>query len=1151
METLRKSPLFKNLSEQVEKLRKVVTPPRGNERPQEAGDELADLSTKKKLQPDPQTPFTPADIAALERKRVADINKAVQEGYRAGANDAWERRSHSSLRSSRSSTSSRATLSRANFRPPTVVEENEDFDQSMFGPSVANQGVEDVTNLLEQSTKKTVFRANKISRPSSVINLPPGGQGNPSGRRGSHQDPTLMGETFNVFETPKLSGGGNVSKLNLDLAANTSPDLEAQVADGEPVDQLQADAVNVDDLVAQQLDQIRSQATPNQSIAPSQQFQEGGAGSRNAGGGDVANLNDVQDDPPQPPPVSADERNLLKSDYTKAKTSATKSLTAVRRDESKESFNAVHYYNRVENSLERLQIAGGTYLTILDPADQETIGREVASRVQLLTDMLVYLRRIADQQVANNNQQLAAADQIDVDKSYVPPPQPQHQPKPQVQQPGNQVRFQTNAQVHSPPQVAKPPSDRVRNNLPAKSKFNVIPNVVVDLTNKSEADARQQIEKKKKEQEERRKKEEAEKIKLPDLNRPPPPLQHQLEQQRLADLQQQTFLQQQQQYRISDENIFDPNDLRTRYRQGPLNPTPSVASLDRGRIQGNKYVPKDPSQQKPKPSNTPRQEEQRPQSQAGPTGQGGAFHSRYGNASTYSPPASKTSNLSDQDDPNLFKGDLSGGERSGGGHFQGGGAGNGDGRQPHDGDRPPSRQGGGGGGGDPPPHRGGGQPDEDDRNQNLRMSSATRLDREPPYMPPGFDWDPPIDYRTDRVNRKHQDVKFDNTSKTVDWYKFKAAFDVAIGSKPIRSREKLFHLLTLLEGEPALIANRIAGDEYTSQAYIQVWSALESQYGGEYRQRQRLHDELRKWPKMVEFTHRNTLELTSLISQITRVFTRHNENHELDSTGTVNMSVQSILPQHEAKRYFSWIARDRLPNNLYTLYDFLESERAALAHAAVLFSAEKPSTKTFAGLDSRDPDDDEKASPSFSKGENPSEKSLSTGETTIKPKGDTQIQNSAKPCELCQGPHRLWTCPEFRASIIPVRFKFVQEKRLCFHCLNEGHRAGSCSFKKDVKCGINDCQRYHHRLLHQDKEKGLMGIEEYCRQEDLLRTEVNQESTVFSDGYTLLTSGGTPMTQFEPFLLTSFLQLVTRRGSGSPSTAAQPLPTSTQILPND
>ena len=375
---------------------------------------------------------------------------------------------------------------------------------------------------------------------------------------------------------------------------------------------------------------------------------------------------------------------------------------------------------------------------------------------------------------------------------------------------------------------------------------------------------------------------------------------------------------------------------------------------------------------------------------------------------------------------------------------------------------------------------------------------------EPEYLPPGREWNPPFDHR-DKVNRKYQDIKFDNTSKTVDWYKFKAAFDVAVASKPIRSSEKLLHLLGLLEGDPAIIAHRIAGDEYTTQSYLQVWSALESQFGGVYRQRQRLHDELRKWPKMTEFTHRNTLELTSLIAQITRVFTRLNEAHELDSTGTINMSVQSVLPQHEAKRYFSWISRERLPNNLHTLYEFLESERAALAHAAVLFSTDKPSAKTFTGQDLKSREDDEKVSGSFSKGE-----TLLTDQncqTRDKQGGDTQNKN-VKPCEMCQGSHRLWTCPDFKASTIPIRFKTVQEKRLCFHCLNDGHRAKACTFKKDIKCGINECDRYHHRLLHQDKEKGLIGIEQYCTQQDLLEKEEQKETSAFSSGLSTLSTGG-------------------------------------------
>jgi hypothetical protein len=147
---------------------------------------------------DPQTPITPVDLAAPKRKRIADIKKAVQEGYQAGANDAWERRTNGSMRSSRSSTSSRATFARSSFRHPPVQEEDQNNEQSMFVPSVVNQGVEEVTNILEQSTKKTIFKINKIGRPRSVNNYPTisEGQGNPFGRRGSHQAQFLGFVTF-------------------------------------------------------------------------------------------------------------------------------------------------------------------------------------------------------------------------------------------------------------------------------------------------------------------------------------------------------------------------------------------------------------------------------------------------------------------------------------------------------------------------------------------------------------------------------------------------------------------------------------------------------------------------------------------------------------------------------------------------------------------------------------------------------------------------------------------------------------------------------------------------------------------------------------------------------------------------------------------
>ena len=242
------------------------------------------------------------------------------------------------------------------------------------------------------------------------------------------------------------------------------------------------------------------------------------------------------------------------------------------------------------------------------------------------------------------------------------------------------------------------------------------------------------------------------------------------------------------------------------------------------------------------------------------------------------------------------------------------------------------------------------------------------------YMPPGRRWTPSAVDREEKIRRKHQDIKFDNTTKSVNWFKFKAAFYVTVASRNVRDEEKLMHLLDLLEGAPAKMAHRVAGDEYSEEAYIQVWNALESRYGGDNRKKLRLFDELRKWPKLKEFTAQNTLELTALISSITRVY-----GNELDATGAVNMSVQKLLPQHEAKRYFAWLHRDRQPNNLYTLYDFLETERTALEHAAMLA---QPTMGRSIHTHNVEPEDDSEEGFS-SKGEgHPRGMSFSTGDPT-------------------------------------------------------------------------------------------------------------------------------------------------------------------------
>jgi hypothetical protein len=73
-------------------------------------------------------------------------------------------------------------------------------------------------------------------------------------------------------------------------------------------------------------------------------------------------------------------------------------------------------------------------------------------------------------------------------------------------------------------------------------------------------------------------------------------------------------------------------------------------------------------------------------------------------------------------------------------------------------------------------------------------------------------------------------------------------------------------------------------------------------------------------------------------------------------------------------------------------------------------------------------------------------------------------QHVAK-CAKCDGKHRAENCTKFKELSTEDRFNFVKEKRLCFGCLEESHISRNCPQKKE--CGIWNCKKKHHLLLHQ------------------------------------------------------------------------------------
>ncbi|UYV76680.1 hypothetical protein LAZ67_14001722, partial [Cordylochernes scorpioides] len=85
---------------------------------------------------------------------------------------------------------------------------------------------------------------------------------------------------------------------------------------------------------------------------------------------------------------------------------------------------------------------------------------------------------------------------------------------------------------------------------------------------------------------------------------------------------------------------------------------------------------------------------------------------------------------------------------------------------------------------------------------------------------------------------------------------------------------------------------------------------------------------------------------------------------------------------------------------------------------------------------------------------------------------DSSIDSRVKSCVLCKGEHFLLKCPKFNGMMLPERWTFVKDNRLCYNCLRSNHRVSSCVFTQNCK----SCNKRHHTLLHQFKPEILSPV---------------------------------------------------------------------------
>ncbi|KRY21777.1 Gamma-tubulin complex component 4 [Trichinella patagoniensis] len=84
-------------------------------------------------------------------------------------------------------------------------------------------------------------------------------------------------------------------------------------------------------------------------------------------------------------------------------------------------------------------------------------------------------------------------------------------------------------------------------------------------------------------------------------------------------------------------------------------------------------------------------------------------------------------------------------------------------------------------------------------------------------------------------------------------------------------------------------------------------------------------------------------------------------------------------------------------------------------------------------------------------------------------RGATTVLHAAvnSSCPICKGDHNIASCEDFLHADVHTRSRMAARNKLCFRCLQGGHRAKACKVR--WRCTVSGCGGSHHELLHRSQ----------------------------------------------------------------------------------
>nr|XP_021336928.1 uncharacterized protein LOC103910029 [Danio rerio]XP_021336929.1 uncharacterized protein LOC103910029 [Danio rerio] len=289
------------------------------------------------------------------------------------------------------------------------------------------------------------------------------------------------------------------------------------------------------------------------------------------------------------------------------------------------------------------------------------------------------------------------------------------------------------------------------------------------------------------------------------------------------------------------------------------------------------------------------------------------------------------------------------------------------------------------------------------------------------------------------------------TGDPIHFIEFKQSFMALIDKKGISSADKMFYLKKYVSG-PARKALDGTFFRTDDEVYKDAWDKLNHRYGHPFIIQKAFRERLANWPK-IHPKDAMGLQAFSDFLNACRGALPHVKGLQILNDYQENQKLMQKLPDWAISRWNRQVTQSITNNHEYPTFDefavFVSTEADVACNPVTSFHALHNSGYT-----------DEKVNMKEVKKNRV--RVLATQSNT---EGDQYVIKSSNKtqCVFCQkNNHQLDNCSKFLSRPLEERRQYIQEKKLCYGCLNFGHSAKVCRYR--LTC--DTCNKKHPTSLH-------------------------------------------------------------------------------------